>query len=153
MAKRPSKITEKQQAFVDNVMLGKSHNASAIQAGYAGDAYPLMNSETVREEIAKARAQLTDLTQIARVDVVDGILDSIAMARMQGDANGVRLGWVEVGKILGHYAPEVKTINLNLNQQRLRTKFEALSDEELLAIANGNVTDVEVKGEEPHATH
>jgi hypothetical protein len=144
MARRPSKITEKQQTYVDSIMEGKSKDASAKAAGYP-HAQHLERSETVRQEIALAREKLTDLTQIRRLDVVDGIMDGISLARMQGDAGNVIKGWTEVGKMLGHYAPEVKTLNLNLNQQRLRSKFEALSDEELLAIQNGAVIDVDSK--------
>lgn len=144
MARRPSKITEQQQKYVDGVMEGKSKNASAKAAGYPSPHRP-DTSETVKREIALAREKLTDLTQIKRLDVIDGIMDGISLARMQGDAGNVIKGWTEVGKILGHYAPEVKTLNLNLNQQRLRSKFEALSDEELLAIQNGAVIDVDAK--------
>ena len=151
MARARSKVTEQQAKFVDGIMKGKSTNAAGIAAGYANPSVP-MTSETVRKEIALAREKLTDITQIKRVDVVDGILDGIAMARMQGDSANVIKGWTDIGKILGHYAPEVKQINVNMNQQRLISKFEALSDEELTEIMNGKVIDVdatEITDEKP----
>jgi len=147
MARRPSALTPKQSAFVDGVLTGKSRNASALAAGYPNSSAPDL-SEAIRAEIAQAREKLTDLTTIKRVDVIDGILDGIACARMQGDAGNMIKGWTEVAKILGHYAPEVKTINVNMNQQRMRSKFEAMSDEELLALQmapSPDVTDVEPK--------
>lgn len=139
-----SKVTEKQQVYVDEIMVGKSKSQAAKTAGYPHAQAPEM-SLTVKNEIAVARAKLTDLTQIKRVDVIDGIMDGIAMARMMSDPANVIKGWMEVGKILGHYAPEVKTVNLNVNQQRLKAKFESLTDEELLAIAESQVVDVEAK--------
>lgn len=144
IARARSKVTEQQKIYVDEVMTGKSKNAAAKAAGYPSPQCP-EKSETVKQEIALARDKLTDLTQIKRIDVIDGIMDGISMARMMGDPANVIKGWTEVAKILGHYAPEVKTFNLNLNQQRLKSKFEALSDEDLYAISNGNVVDVEAK--------
>lgn len=150
MARGPSKLTEKQSAFVDGVLTGKSRNASAIAAGYRDSTIP-DSSETVRAEIALAREKLTDLTQIKRVDVIDGIMDGIACARMQGDAANMIKGWTEVAKILGHYAPEVKTLNINMNSQRLRSKYEAMSTEELINLMNAPTQ--EVIDVEPKATH
>lgn len=144
MARARSQLSQKQAVYVDKIMEGKSRNASALAAGYPNSTAPEL-SETVRQEIALAREKLTDITQIKRVDIVDGILDGISCARMQGDAGNVIKGWVEVAKILGHAQPEVKTINVNINAQRLRSKYEALSDDELLAIQSGEVVDVEAK--------
>lgn len=141
MASRPrSKVTEKQQTFVNAKMLGMNDNQAAVAAG-SRDAYALTNSSTIKEQLAAARRWLTDTTQIKRLDVVEGLLDGIEMARMMGDPGNVIKGWVEVGKLLGHYAPEVKRIELTATQGRLRAKFEALSDEELLAIQEGRVID------------
>lgn len=140
MARKPS---PQQQKFIDGVMTGKSRHMSAVAAGYPNSTAP-DKSLVVKEEIQRARDKLTDLTQIKRLDVIDGIMDGISLARMQGDAGNVIKGWTEVAKILGHYAPEVKTVNLNIQQQRLKSKFEALTDEELLAIQAG-VIDVESK--------
>lgn len=138
------KLSEKQQKFVDGVLTGKGRNRSALDAGYANSC-PLDSSSRVRFEIAQAREKLSDLTTIKRVDVIDGIMDGIAMARMQGDSANVIKGWSEVAKILGHYAPEVKRIELSDNQQRIRSKFEALSDDELLAIQDASIIDVDAK--------
>jgi hypothetical protein len=98
-----------------------------------------LRSEAVKAEIAAARAEVSDLTTLRRLDVIEGIMDGIGVSRMMSDGGNVIRGWVEIGKILGHYAPEVKNINLNLSHQRLRSKFEELSDEDLLRIVEGEV--------------
>lgn len=148
MARTPSRVlSPKQEAFVDGIMSGKTNNKAAVDAGYR-DAEVVAKSQLVKFEIAQAREKITDLTTLKRVDVIDGIMDGIACARMQGDSANIIKGWTEVAKILGHYAPEVKTININMNQQRLRSKFEALSDDELLALQlapRQDVEDVEAK--------
>ena len=137
-------LSAQQAKYVDGVMKGKSRNASAIAAGYPHAQAP-EKSALVKAEIQLAREKLTDLTQISRLDVVEGIMDSIAMARMQSDPNGVRLGWMEVGKILGHYAPEVKVVKLTDNMERLNNKLASLSTEELMKIVDAEVTDVTPK--------
>lgn len=137
MASRPrSKVTEKQERFIDAKLLGATDAAAAKAAGSL-TAQGFNNSVTVREQLAAARRWLTDTTQIKRLDVIEGVIDGIEMARMQGDSTNVIKGWCEVGKILGHYAPEVKRIELSTEHARMRSKFESLSDEELLAIQEG----------------
>lgn len=140
MARKASRVTEQQEKFVDAKMLGANDRQAALAAGQPS-ASNFTNAVSVREQLAAARRWLTDTTQIKRIDVIEGVIDGIEMARMQGDAANVIRGWTEVGKILGHYAPEVKKIELTMNQGRLKSKFEALSDEELLAITEGMVID------------
>lgn len=142
MARPRSKVTEQQAAYVDGLMEGKSKNAAAKAAGYLSAQAP-EKSEAVKHEIAEARTKIMDLTTLKRLDVIEGIMDSISMGRMMADPAAVRQGWVEIGKIIGAYAPEVKQINLTINQERLLSKFQAMSVEDLLAIAEGNVIDGE----------
>ena len=141
MASRPrSKVTEKQELFIEAKVHGLNDLQAAKAAG-SSTANGFTNSVTVREQLAAARRWLTDTTQIKRLDVIEGVIDGIEMARMQGDSANVIKGWCEVGKILGHYAPEVKRLELSTDHARMRSKFESLSDEELLAISEGTVID------------
>ena len=142
-----SQVLEQRAAFVEAKVEGLSTRAAAAQSGTTGQ--NLMQLASIKEQIESARRWLTDTTQIKRLDVIEGVIDGIELARMQGDAGNVIRGWTEVAKILGHYAPEVKRIELSIGQARMRSKFESLSDEELLAIASGNV----VEGELVDATH
>ena len=139
MANRPrSTLTPIQKTFIDAKMLGKTDAAAAKEAGQPC-ATPLNRSVTVREELAAARRWLTDTTQIKRLDVVEGIIDGIEMARHLGDPASVIRGWVEVGKILGHAQPDTRVTNLTINQMQVRSKFELMPIEELLAISEGRV--------------
>lgn len=133
MARTKSKVTERQQKYADAIVDG---NTKTKAAEIAGLATPLSaeRSAAVKEEIRIQREKLTDLTTIRRLDIVDGLLDSIACARMQGDSGNMIKGYVEMAKILGLAAPEVKNINLNISQQRMQQKYEALSDEDLLRL-------------------
>lgn len=139
MAARPrSTLTPAQTTFVNAKMEGKTDALAAREAGQR-DAQSLNKSVTVREELAAARRWLTDTTQIKRLDVVEGIIDGIEIARHLGDAASVIRGWVEVGKILGHAQPDTRITNLTINQMQMRSKFEGMPLEELLAISEGRV--------------
>ena len=147
MPRPRSAVTEKQAKFVEAKLHGLSDNAAAQAAGLANGTHA-SRSPTIKEQLTAARRWLTDTTQIKRLDVIEGVIDGIEIARMQGDAGNVIKGWTEVGKILGHYAPEVRKIELSLGQSQLRAKFEALSDADLLAIAEGRVLSGECTQEE-----
>jgi hypothetical protein len=138
MPPRPrSQVTELQAKFVEAKLEGLNDSAAGLKAGATSPSggNSLAKSTTVRQQLETARRWLTDTTQIKRLDVIEGVIDGIEMARMQGDSGNVIRGWTEVAKILGHYAPEVKRVELSIGQARMRSKFEALSDEELLALS------------------
>jgi hypothetical protein len=137
MARNASKVlTDIQQSAVNAVLTGAPMPAEVSNPTLT------LRSETVKQEIARARTEISDATTLKRLDVVEGILDGIGVARMMSDGGNVIRGWVEISKILGLAVPEVKTINLNVSSQRLRTKFESLSDQELLEIMEGEAKEV-----------
>ena len=138
------KPTPKQAAFVEATLKGLSATAAAAAAG-ASSPQSMVSSATVKQQLSVARSWLTDTTQITRLNTIEGIIDGIEMARMIGDPGNVIKGWSEVAKILGYYAPEVKQINLNISQQAMRSKFESMSDEELLRLSQGATIDGEAQ--------
>lgn len=142
MPRKPSAITAQGEKFVEAKLAGMSDAQAKQVAGFSPNTDP-NKVQSIRCQIEAARRWLTSTTQITRLDVIEGMIDGIELARMQGDAGNVIRGWSEVGKVLGHYAPEVKKVELTMEQGKLRSKFEALSDEELLAIQEGRVIDGE----------
>lgn len=143
MPRKPSAITDQQQKYVDAKMAGMS-DADAKRAADLPIERDMNKVQAIRDQLAAARRWLTNTTQITRLDCIEGVIDGIEIARMQGDAGNVIKGWTEVAKILGHYAPEVKRIEMTMEQSRMRSKLEGLSDEELLRIGEtGSVIDGE----------
>ena len=145
-------LTERQDAFVDGILKGKDRNVAARDAGYVdkndGRALPSVaeKQKNIQRALAEARAELSSAAQISRADVIDGIMEGINMARLAADPATMIKGWTEVGKILGHYAPEVKKVEITDNQKRLQSKFTAMSDEDLLRVIEGECS--VVSGEE-----
>lgn len=142
MARKKSILTEKQEAFKENVLDGKPRAKAVEAAGYAPNTRPsvIERSPEVRAEIARARAELSSAAQIKRADMIEVLVDAISMARMMSDPMGMIAGAREVGKMLGLYAPEEKKIDLTVGQARLRTQFEKMSDQELLDVIEGTST-------------
>ena len=139
-SRKPSAVTEQQEKYVEARVSGLNVKQAQEVSDYSGSEKTV---EAIRHQLQAARSWLTNTTQITRLNVIEGFIDGIEMARMQGDSGNVIKGWVEVGKVLGHYAPEVKRIELTMDQGRLKSKFEGLSDSELLAIQQGRVLDGE----------
>ena len=146
-APRPQSIilTDKQDAFVDNILKGEEPHLAAHHAGYANGykhGVTVMKNEKVQAALRDARDELSSAAQIRRADVIDGIMEAIGMARLAADPATMIKGWTEVGKILGHYTPEVKRVEVSMNQKRLQSKYEAMTDEELLRIIDGECEEV-----------
>lgn len=141
-APRPQSIllTEQQAAFVDATMLGADRVEAARAAGYSqpmGDGAKVEKTKAVQAALAAARSELSSATQITRADVIDGFMEAINIAKLAADPSAMIKGWSETAKVLGLYAPEVKKIEMSMNQKRLASKYEAMSDQELLDIIEG----------------
>jgi len=63
---------------------------------------------------------------------MDGMLEAIDMARLQGESGVMVAGWREIGRMCGYYAAEKKEISVNISAKRTIDKLETMSDAELL---------------------
>jgi D-alanyl-D-alanine dipeptidase len=144
LIKRRQRELSKQQAmYVAKRETGAPKEQSAIFAGYpagqkAGD--QVENSALVQGELAKARAELAKSTGITKEDVLDGLREAANMAQTMADPQAMVRAWSEIGKMLGHYAPEVKKVVHGLDQES-RDAIRRLDDSELHKLAKGRVID------------
>ncbi len=107
----------------------------------------VVTAPAMKEALERARDNLVDITMIKRVDIVNGILDQIHKADQQAEPATAIKGWTEIGKMLGFYEPQVIKHEISMSQGKLKSKMEAMSDEELLAIAEGRMV---IEGEFTH---
>lgn len=144
---RPQSIvlTEKQAIFVEEVLSGVNADTAAERAGYKGRDMGSSVEKTVavQKALRSARDELSSAAQISRADVIDGIMEAINLARLGADPGTMVKGWTEIGKMLGHYAPEVKRVEITDNQKRLQSKFTSMTDAELLQVIEGEFEHVE----------
>ena len=126
-APKPKKpLTERQQTYVDETMMGRS---ASILLGEVSDC---RRSESTQRELQVQQALLSEEVGITRLDVVNGIRDAIERARVQAEPATEIAGWREIGKILGHYAPETRKVLLTDDQDRVVRKLESMTTQELL---------------------
>lgn len=135
-------LTARQARFVELYLETGNGTDAATKAGYeVGSAHVtasrLLRNAKVSEAIEAGRRVLSDVFKIRREEVVAALLLAIERAKMQGNPAVEITGWREVAKLLGLHAPEVLKVHLDDDQQRLRKKFEAMSDAELLEITLG----------------
>lgn len=135
-------LSDREQDFVDKIMEGLPPTTAAKMSG-TSPGYTA-HLPRVQAEVARARAEVEDATLLKRLDTINGILEAIQMAKLISDPTSMIRGWVEIGKILGHYAPEEKIIHITGDQAKLRRQLEDLTDDELYEIANNkNVIDAD----------
>ena len=136
-------LTPKQTAFVNEYVVCRNGAEAARRAQYAVPSARQMASENltkpdIQSAIAAKEEELAMKLDLDRDTVMGGVFSGITQARENNDAGNVIRGWLAVGKITGFDKPEA-TANLALSTSylALEAKFEAMSDEELLAIAVG----------------
>lgn len=130
-------LTPQEVEYVKHRGLGLTPTQSAKAAGYSYPSKHATNLERrprIAAAIERIHLQLREEMKIERQDVVNGFLEAIEYAKRMDDAGNMIAAWREIGKMLGHYEPEVKRIEVSENQKRLTTKLEGLSDNELLAL-------------------
>jgi len=151
MAKRTKKsvLTESQEAFVEGVLDGKSRGQAALDAGYSSPSASstIAKSEAVQVALSERRVELSSATQITRAGVLNGILDAIEMARLMADPTAMLTGYRDISKMMGYNAPEVKKVEISDTSDRLHRRMQALSDEDLLKIINGEADMDVIEGE------
>jgi hypothetical protein len=136
-------IDEKRKVFADAILEGHSQSDALRAAGYhPASATNVMRQEDVQTYLAEARAEITDITTIKRLDVLNIFLEAIDMARTMADPGQMINGAKEVGKMMGFYEPETIKIE-TASSSVLASKFKQLTDQELLEIAAGRAKVVE----------
>ena len=132
-------MTETQTAVAEAILDGATISEAARVAGCTLNTaqHAVKNSEDVKHHLAVHRAELSSAAQINRADVITGFMEAIDAARMAADPGSMIRGWSEIGKMLGLYAPEKKEVTITAGQRAIQSKYEIMSDEELLAIAEG----------------
>lgn len=129
-------VNEKQKVFADLILEGKSKSVAARAAGYhPSNVDNVMRQEEVQHYLDEARKELTDLTTIKRVDVLNVFMEAIDMARTLADPSQMINGADKVAKMMGYYAPETLKLEVEQNSKSLANKFRQLSDAELYEIA------------------
>ena len=145
----PSEITLQQETFANAVLEGSNLSNAARAAGIPiASAGNVLRTNQVQMLIEEARREISNITTLKRIDVMNLFLEAIDMARTMADPANMINGADKIAKMLGYYAPETKRLELTMDQNLLQNKLRSLSDDELadLASSRATVVDGEVVG-------
>lgn len=137
-------LTPRQQQFVEAYALDRNAARAARSAGYSDHkatswvtACRLLRNAKVQAAIATKEAELARKMNLSKERVIAELRAAVEEARRQGRPGEMIRGWVEIAKVAGLYEPEKLRVVLGAEGERLRSKFEGMTDEELMAIAQG----------------
>lgn len=140
-----SQLTARQQRFVDELTVCGNAAESARRAGYSArsakvTACRMLTKANLQAAIAAKRQQEAEKLELRKEDVLSGLLSSVQMGREKGEPAAMIRGFVELGKLCGFYAnTSPKTLASAITGQ-LMAKFEAMSEDQLLAVIAGTAT-------------
>jgi phage terminase small subunit len=130
-------LTEKQRLFVQYWAQGDSIPGASRRAGYndgASIAYRMVKMPNVLALKAKYEAEWQETGQMTRQRVMDGMMESIEMAKLMAEPASMIAGWREIGKICGFYAPVEHKVKVDVTGNIVLDRLNSLSDAELLKI-------------------
>lgn len=144
------KLNKMQKAYIRNRARGLSRNQSAILAGYAADpdgntGSKLEEKPKIQEELTRIRAETARNTDISKEDVVRMFEEAYMTAKLLEDPAGMVAAAREIGKMLGHFAPEVKKTLIGVDKEMLKKALDDMTDEELMKVANARTIDGQSK--------
>lgn len=139
------KLSARRTKFVDEYILDHNGSAAARRAGYGAvgarvTAHRLLTDANVTAAIDAKKQELAQQYDIDKHRVVNELLDAVTIARESLDAGSMIRAWCEISKLLGIHLPDAQKIEVRVDDEALRAKYEAMSDEELIAIATSDMT-------------
>lgn len=131
----PKPLSEKQEKYVNAVMEGASKNQASVLVGNAHHT-SMERQKEVKQALVEAKTELQNITTIRRVDVIDGIMEAITMARTMAEPATMISGWKEIAKLCGLAEPETRRVILSTDALLLQDQLAVMSTAELLELAS-----------------
>ena len=138
-----AKLTPRRQRFADEYVLCGSGAEAARRAGYSEKtaraiAAELLTKPDVLSAIQALKAQNAAAFDVTRQDVIGGVLEAIAMARLAGDPGAMLTGLRDLSRMMGFNEPEaVRAVVVDTASAAYIAKFAAMSDAQLMAVVQG----------------
>lgn len=132
-------LSARQVRFVQEYLIDGCGAQAAIRSGVAAPGAHVWASRTLRIAKVSAALQVRQAADAARLsiqreDVLNGLMEAAAMAKLQCDPAGMVAAWKQVGHLMGYYSPERIKVDVSVQGPRVVNHLERLSDAELLAL-------------------
>ena len=134
-------LTERQRKFALEWAQGNTIPAAMARAGFSvadhSLGYRLAKMPNVLRFYNAEKAKFEEAAQMSRKKVMDGLLESIEMAKLMAEPASMISGWREIGKMCGYYEPKKVRVDVNVAGNVIHTRINSMSDAELLKIIQG----------------
>lgn len=145
----PKELTPQQVTYVKWRLKGLSVQQAATAAGISDpshNGHRLEEAVGVQIELKKNREKLAKRTGVTKETVAAGLMEAFDMARTMADPTAMVASMRELGKLLGHYAPEVKRLEKSMDKNEILRALEQMDDAELLRYRNSRLVEGTVLG-------
>ena len=95
----------------------------------------LLSDPNLQAVLKTKQQALQNRLEISKERVINELLATIEQAKANLDPMAQIRGWSEIAKLLGFYAPEKRQVGMSLSGRVLMSKYEGMSDEELMRLA------------------
>jgi phage terminase small subunit len=134
-------LSARETRFVREYLVDACGTQAAIRAGVAPAGAHVWASRALRKAKVSAALHARQTADAARLsiqreDVLNGLVEAAAMAKLQCDPAGMVAAWKQVGHLMGYYSPErIKVdVDVNVAGNVEMDRLNQLSDAELLKI-------------------
>lgn len=132
-------LTPRQTRFVQEYLVDGCGAQAAIRSGVAPSGAHVWASRTLRITKVVAALQARQAADAARLsiqreDVLNGLMEAAAMAKLQCDPAGMVTAWKQVGHLMGYYSHERIKVDLNVHAQGEMDRLDRMTDAQLLAV-------------------
>ncbi len=139
MQNNPGKLSARQEKFVEHYALCGNAAEAARLAGYSAKTARVIGAQNLTKYNVKAALEARQQVfqkelKLTKADVLAGLLNAIRLAKEQQNPSAMISGLAQIAKMCGFYEPDVSRIEISGDALRLKHRFAAMSDDELLAI-------------------
>jgi hypothetical protein len=131
-------LTDQQHLFVQYWAEGDSIPNAYSRAGYSINdisyAFRMKRMPNILRQYHLVKAEFIKAAQLSREDVMNGLKESIDMAKLMSEPATMIAGWREIGRLCGYYEAKKIDINVNVNGSIAMERMNKMSDADLLKI-------------------
>jgi len=140
---RTRALTPRREKFIAEFAVCANATEAARRAGYSHRSAKQLGSrltkvDLIQRLVTEKRQKDAIRLELKKEDVIASLLRVVELGRERGDAAPVVRALVEVAKLCGFYQEQVVKVPLSEEAERLKRKYAAMSEDELLEIIAGN---------------
>ena len=132
-------LSPRQEKFVEHYSLCGNAAEAARLAGYSARTARVIGPENLTKPAVKAalaarQQAFQEELQITKDDVLAGLVNAIHLATEQQNPSAMISGLAQIAKMCGFYEPDVSRVEISEKSLRLKHRFAAMTDDELLEV-------------------